>query len=265
MHSEAKLAVKDEYIFGFVDLGDEYDERELEKALIGNIEDFVRPIKYYSLFYDEIAIKHRDDSLLKPQFQYDPTIVFIANEDNVFPREWDTRLAKYEHSILNNSTVMTVNQIEPAQSIYGFPMYNCGVTAETFDYAAFTQKEAELSKPELTMDGEIFPFLISKKDYMRVGGFDLWYKSPFWVDVDFWLKLELSGCRFFRTHSCHLYHFGGRSTKMGPEGQKYRASESVAGQQFQYKWGFMPNIVENVFRNNTKIPKGNPVINGMQY
>lgn len=50
---------------------------------IGNIEDFVRPIKYYSLFYDEIVIKHCDDSLLKPQFQYDTTIVFIANEDGL--------------------------------------------------------------------------------------------------------------------------------------------------------------------------------------
>ena len=50
---------------------------------IGNVEDFVRPIKYYSLFYDEIVIKHRDNSLLKTQFQYDPTIVFIANEDGL--------------------------------------------------------------------------------------------------------------------------------------------------------------------------------------
>ena len=53
---------------------------------IANVEDFVRPIKYYSLFYDEIVIKHRDDSLLKPQFQYDPTIAFIAanaNEDGL--------------------------------------------------------------------------------------------------------------------------------------------------------------------------------------
>ena len=48
-----------------------------------DVEDFVRPIKYYSLFYDEIVIKHRDDSLLKSQFQYDPTIVFIANEDEL--------------------------------------------------------------------------------------------------------------------------------------------------------------------------------------
>ena len=50
---------------------------------IVDVEAFVRPIKYYSLFYDEIVIKHRDDSLLKSQFQYDPTIVFIANEDGL--------------------------------------------------------------------------------------------------------------------------------------------------------------------------------------
>ncbi len=42
MRNEAQLAVKDEYIFGFVDLGDKFDERELEKALIGKIKDFLR-------------------------------------------------------------------------------------------------------------------------------------------------------------------------------------------------------------------------------
>ncbi len=42
MRPEAKLAVKDEYVFGFIDLGDEYDERELERALIGKIKDFLR-------------------------------------------------------------------------------------------------------------------------------------------------------------------------------------------------------------------------------
>lgn len=192
-------------------------------------------------------------------------IVFILNDDNVFPTEWDMRLSKYEQNIIINNTILTVNQIEPAQSIFGFPIHNFGTTADTFDYEAFLKKETEISKPELTVDGRIFPFLISKKNYMKVGGFDLFYRSPFWVDVDMWLKLELSECKFFRTHSCHMYHFGSKATKMGVDGQKFRASESVAAHQFIYKWGYSPNIVENVFRNNTKIPKGNPVINGIQY
>ncbi len=40
--AQAKLAVKDEYIFDFLELGSEHNERELEKALIAKMEDFLR-------------------------------------------------------------------------------------------------------------------------------------------------------------------------------------------------------------------------------
>lgn len=39
---QAKLAVKDEYTFDFLELGEEHSERELERALIVRIEDFLR-------------------------------------------------------------------------------------------------------------------------------------------------------------------------------------------------------------------------------
>ncbi|NLM71728.1 MAG: DUF1016 domain-containing protein [Synergistaceae bacterium] len=42
LRAQAKLAVKDEYTFDFLDLGEEYSERELERALIARIEDFLR-------------------------------------------------------------------------------------------------------------------------------------------------------------------------------------------------------------------------------
>lgn len=42
LRAQAKLAVKDEYVFDFLELGDEHSERELEKALIGKIEHFLR-------------------------------------------------------------------------------------------------------------------------------------------------------------------------------------------------------------------------------
>jgi predicted nuclease of restriction endonuclease-like (RecB) superfamily len=38
----AKLAVKDEYTFDFLDLGEEHSERELERGLIGRVEHFLR-------------------------------------------------------------------------------------------------------------------------------------------------------------------------------------------------------------------------------
>ncbi len=40
--AQAKLAVKDEYTFDFLELGDEHSERELERALIARVEDFLR-------------------------------------------------------------------------------------------------------------------------------------------------------------------------------------------------------------------------------
>lgn len=42
LRAQAKLAVKDEYTFDFLELGEEHNERELERALIVRIEDFLR-------------------------------------------------------------------------------------------------------------------------------------------------------------------------------------------------------------------------------
>lgn len=42
LRAQAKLAVKDEYTFDFLELGEEHSERELERALIGRIENFLR-------------------------------------------------------------------------------------------------------------------------------------------------------------------------------------------------------------------------------
>lgn len=42
IRNQAKLAVKDEYIFDFLELGDEYDERQLEQAILGRVEPFLK-------------------------------------------------------------------------------------------------------------------------------------------------------------------------------------------------------------------------------
>lgn len=44
VRQEAKLSVKDEYAFDFLELGDEYSERELERAIGRNIEAFLREV-----------------------------------------------------------------------------------------------------------------------------------------------------------------------------------------------------------------------------
>lgn len=40
--AQAKLAVKDEYTFDFLELGEEHAEHELERALVARVEDFLR-------------------------------------------------------------------------------------------------------------------------------------------------------------------------------------------------------------------------------
>lgn len=42
LRAQAKLAVKDEYAFDFLEMGEQHSERELERALIARIEDFLR-------------------------------------------------------------------------------------------------------------------------------------------------------------------------------------------------------------------------------
>lgn len=42
IRAQAKLAVKDEYTFDFLELGDEYNERQLEGALLARVEAFLR-------------------------------------------------------------------------------------------------------------------------------------------------------------------------------------------------------------------------------
>lgn len=41
IHSQAKLAVKDEYTFDFLELGEEHTELELERSLISKVNHFL--------------------------------------------------------------------------------------------------------------------------------------------------------------------------------------------------------------------------------
>lgn len=174
--------------------------------------------------------------------------ILIVNDDNVFPARWDTRIEAQYH--LN--TVMTINQIEPTgPGMFNFPVVDCGTTVETFDMDTFLAADLKLSKNVVTKDGNIFPFLINKKWFMAVGGFDTWYNSPNLCDWDFFAKLELiNTVGYARTHSVHVYHFGSVATKKNSEADSFRAREQHAVSQYHYKWGYGPYNGKD----NTKFP-----------
>jgi len=195
--------------------------------------------------------------------------VFILNDDNVFGVEWDTSMEKaicaQKYTILDmENTCIQINQVEPVPSIFDYVTKDLGRTASDFKYLNWLVFEQTIAQPEhYTPNGRLFPFLLTKKWYMTVGGFDTFYKSPFWCDCDFWLKLELNKqIKFRRWHGCHLYHFGSIATKGrgDAEAQSFIKSEGAAAEAFGYKWGFIPNIVESAkSKNNSKLPNVLPL------
>lgn len=183
--------------------------------------------------------------------------ICIINDDNVLSKDWDKVILED----LKPDSVLTINQIEPTgPGIFNFPVKNLGRTPEEFDYEEYIKFDAEISKGESTPDGGIFPFAMWKVDYMIVGGFDTLYQSPFICDWDFFLKLDLNGLTFTRTHKAHFYHFGSSATKNGKEGEAFKATEGPAAQTYIYKWGTHPSL----YSNNSHRPKGTK-IKGIQF
>jgi hypothetical protein len=151
------------------------------------------------------------------------------------------------------NTVMTVNQLEPTgPGMFKFPVLDLGQNVDSFQYEEFLTREIEYSNDMVASpDGHIFPFIISKKHFMAIGGFDTFYNSPNICDWDFFLKLELLNFSFFRTSAIHLYHFGSVSTKKNAESATFRAKEQAAMEQYLWKWGANPH---NEYGTNSKIP-----------
>jgi GT2 family glycosyltransferase len=181
----------------------------------------------------------------------------IINDDNVLCKDWDVTILEN----FKSGSVLTINQIEPiGPGIFNFPVKDLGKHPREFKYEEFLEYEPTIRKNQVTSDGGIFPFAISKKDYMIVGGFDTLYQSPFICDWDFFLKLDLNGVQFYRINNIHFYHFGSAATKNGKEGDKFKETEHPAAQTFYYKWGIPPQL----FENNSHRPKNN-LIKGIQF
>ena len=180
--------------------------------------------------------------------------IFIVNDDNVFPEDWDTILMSELSK--KNVDIVTANQIERGPSIFNFNIADYG-DPETFNYEAFVSGEKEFRHDRHTNDGSIFPFGMSKHHYMMLGGFDELYRSPFVCDWDFFLKCELAGLKSIRTHNMNLYHFGSVSTKNSSEGERFKASERAAENVFKYKWGIDPvRHSNNSHKPNVEFYKG---------
>jgi GT2 family glycosyltransferase len=157
--------------------------------------------------------------------------VLIVNDDNVFPRFWDTTIeAEWQEG-----AVITPNQIEPYASMFKqFIIEDLGQNPKTFDLDAFWLFDYHYASGDKTEEcGSTLPIFMSKTDYLRVGGWDENYEMGMVADWDFFLKCQLSGLKMIRTWTCHFYHFASVSTN----GEKRQQAERAGHEYAKYKWG----------------------------
>jgi glycosyltransferase involved in cell wall biosynthesis len=161
-------------------------------------------------------------------------LILIVNDDNVFPINWDIQL---ERTYQPNS-VLTPNQLEPTPSMFRqFKIKNLGRDPKTFDLKAFWKYEIEIHENKIEETGSTLPFLISKTDYLRIGGWDESYPGPWVVDWEFFMKCEMAGMKMLRTYNCHFYHFVSLGTKTPELIVESQVKEQQCHEYFYYKWG----------------------------
>jgi glycosyltransferase involved in cell wall biosynthesis len=157
--------------------------------------------------------------------------ILIVNDDNVFPRFWDTTL----ENDWEPGCVISPNQVEPAPSMFmQFVIEDLGRDTDTFDLEKFWLFDYHYASGDKREEcGSTLPIFMSKIDYLRVGGWDEMYENGMVADWDFFLKCQLSGLKMMRTWNCHFYHFASVSVN----GEMRRQSEISGHNYAKYKWG----------------------------
>jgi GT2 family glycosyltransferase len=218
---------------GHYDINKEVLEKYAESIDILNLEENVGTCRATNL------------GVFNAQYEY----VLIANDDNVFPKNWDLSLME---SYLPNS-VVSPNQIEPYPSMFPqFVINDLGRDPKTFNLENFWIFDHQVaSKDVVNETGSTFPFFMSKMDFLKIGGFAEDYPSPsgFVADWEFFMKCQMNGFKMLRTYKCCFYHFVSLSAKTPEQIELSRQYEINCHEYAVYKWG--TNIKHNS-QNNLK-------------
>ena len=177
--------------------------------------------------------------------------ILIINDDNVSPKNWDINLeSEWEDGI-----VLTPNQIEPYESMFSqFNIKDLGRNPKDFNLDQFWKYEATKSIDKKDETGSTFPFMISKKDYLKIGGLDQTYPSPsgFVADWELFMKCDLVGLKMIRTYKTHFYHFVSLTAKTPDQLEISQQYERNCHEYAKYKWG---SYIQHNSQNNLKYIK----------
>lgn len=174
-------------------------------------------------------------------------LVLVINDDNVMPQNWDVNLLKS----YTPGSVLTPNQIEPSHSMFRqFVIKDFGRVPKDFKLEEFLKYENSISRDYIEESGGTLPFMMSKMDYLKIGGWDENYPLGLTADWEFFLKCQMVGLKMVRTYNTHFYHFGSLTTRKNPEESNKRDQLQVrASEYFKYKWG---SYIKHNPQNNLK-------------
>ena len=208
--------------------------RSLNQECLEKIESntpknfFIKTINFDTNYGMPMAVNHG-------VYQCSFDLIFLINDDNVFPIGWDKILL----DALGNdkNLIITPNQIEPTPSMFKQCIErDFGTNPILFNLERWQKEEIHFRREEFDYSGYTFPLFMRKIDFMKVGGWDVSYPYQAVTDWDFILKLELCKIKFKRIYSCNFYHFVSLGTKNLDDINISQEKEMSSHQYFAYKW-----------------------------
>lgn len=203
---------------------------DINKTIIDKYKNAIRPIIFEENYGLSKATNHG-------VYAASNDLILVVNDDNVFPNNWD----KIMLEDFSENMVLSPNQIEPYPSMFKqFHLFDFGKNIKEFNLNSFQKEELKFRNSKITNEGSTLPFLMSKLNYLKIGGWDESYPSGNVVDWDFFVKCNKNNYLMNRTYKCNFYHFVSVTYK-SPEQIKQSAIKEKEGfEYFKYKWGTYP-------------------------
>lgn len=175
--------------------------------------------------------------------------IFVSNDDMIYAPGWFERLVDFES--FGKLMCISPKLVEPRKGAPTFIEYFCGGAGGDFDKMKWLQFANEYRTSELIETGFNLPFLISKKLWDTIGGYDINYDP--WgsnSDSDLEYKIKLAGVQPYQNTNCVVYHYSQTSGTFLPENNEhYQANFAY----FKQKWGF-DRTDDGIWEATFKIP-----------
>ncbi len=164
--------------------------------------------------------------------------IMITNDDMVYPPGWWEKVSSWYGTLFHPETdTVSPVLVEPQAGAPTFEVYPCGGAGGDFDKEKFLEYDKNHEKSEEgTRSGFNLPFIISKKMWDLIGGYDINY-DPWGSngDSDLEYKVKLAGGQSIQIVDWRVYHFSQTSGTFLPANDKYRFANYA---YFKEKWGF---------------------------